>query len=105
MWSAPVLADAHSFRARFAFTGGRLFVAHDVSGKGLVVRELTRAGGPLDWTKSVPVAVPLPAGYETIYAIYPEADAYQRSPAVGVNIALVGKMRENEVLGVFATPQ
>ena len=85
-------------------SANRLFVAHDVAGHGVSIREFARAPGALDWTTAVPVAVPLPAGYADIYAIYPETDAYRTTPVGGVNFAIVGSTRDNEVLGVFAIP-
>jgi hypothetical protein len=103
-WDAPVTVIERSFRARFVLSGSRLFVANDVAGKGLAVRELSRGPGALDWAAATPVMVPLPAGYESLYAIYPEAEVYQTEPVRGVNLAIVGSVRDNEVLGVFATP-
>ncbi len=105
-WAAPVVASPSSYLGRFVMTGGRLFVAHDVSGMGLVVQELalTSGGGPLDWTTSTPVSVPLPAGYQNLYAIYPETDTYQTTPVNGVNLGIVSSTKDSEVMGVFATP-
>jgi hypothetical protein len=104
-WSAPSVAHPNSYRARFAAANGRLFVVHDDTKKGgLFTREVRRGAGAIDWSTGEDVSVPLPAGYETIYAIYVEADVYQTAKVAGVDVAIVGKARENEVLGVFATP-
>jgi hypothetical protein len=107
-WSAPVKAADRSFLARFVVVGdpsvGRLFVVHDVQTVGAVVREFARALGPLDWGQATPTAVPLPAGYASLDAIYPETTTYQTSPVQGVNFAVVGAARENEILAVFAEP-
>jgi hypothetical protein len=46
----------------------------------------------------------LPAGYASLYAIYPAAPPYQRELPSAVDVALVATVRETEVLAVHVEP-
>lgn len=91
-----------AYRARWIAVGSRLFLIHGEGDQGLAYRELPRAlsGQPLRLTETTAIVVPLPAGYQSIYAIYPEAAVYQSEPVPSLSFAVVGAGRENEVLAV-----
>ncbi len=44
--------------------------------------------------------VPLPQGFGSVYAIYPEAPMYQNVASTSIELALVGSATESEVLGL-----
>ena len=108
-WSAPLATFPSSYRARLVLTDdGTLHLLHGPSGKGLAYRSSPRAsrvaGQPVAWASIADTFVPLPAGYESLYAIYPEASVYETSPVRALRAALVGSVRQNEALLVSIDP-
>jgi len=109
VWSPPLFSLDATLRARFVPHGDRLALAYGPSGGGLAFRVAGAAdrppGEPIDWALLAERAVVLPEGYEDLYAIYPGAPPYQAAPSDDVEIAVVGAVRQNEVLGVTLSPR
>lgn len=103
----PSFALSATYRARWVLLAdGTLVAAYGRDGQGLYYRAFPAqarvAGQPLDVAAAPEIAVPLPAGYETLWAIYPESRSYQGSAPPSLNLALVGAARDTEVLWVTA---
>jgi hypothetical protein len=107
-YDAPVAVVSNALRARLVLlASGAIAIVYGRNGSGLFYRMLPAgrtAGQPFALAMAGEVAVPLPAGYETIDAIYPEAAIYERTPPAELHLALVGDARQNEVLHVALTP-
>jgi hypothetical protein len=108
-WSAPLFVTEPAYRARLVLTSdGTLHLAYGPNGKGLALRSAPSssrvAGMPVDWTSFPEQPIALPAGYESIDAIYPQTSIYQTAPVEGLRIAVVGAARQNEVLFVAIDP-
>lgn len=103
-FAAGTKVESATILGRFLFAGGRLFVAHGPGGKGLVLREVDRGKGAIDFAAHAPIQVPLPPDFENVVGIYPEASTYQTTATGGINLAVVASAKENVALGVFATP-
>src|SRR5262249_46232914 len=73
-WSGPLTVLANAARVRFSPAASGLAITYGGSGTGLLWRlaPAPAAGKPVDWSAATEHQAPLPAGYETIYAIYPE---------------------------------
>ncbi len=97
-----------SYRARLVFLAdGALALVRSDDGNGLVVQlantSVRAKGRPVEWGLLPEYRPMLPPGYENIYAIYPATSVYQRFSPRSVEVALVGRARENEVLYVEMT--
>lgn len=108
-WSSPLATLPNAYRARVVVgADGTLLLAYGPSGRGLVWRAsppASRAAGrPVDWSRHVEHVAPLPPGYESLLAIYPQASVYQSAPVTGLRLAVVGTARQNEVLYVAVDP-
>lgn len=104
-WTAPSFVIPAAYRARFVLLDdGRLVLVYGKNGAGLWMRVAPKSarpvGQPVAWDALPEVKLPVPAGYENLYAIYPEAASYQRTAPKTLDVALVGATRENEVLHV-----
>ncbi len=107
-WSpASFVLDA-TFRARLVPHGSRLGLVYGPGGGGLAYRVAHAADRPagvaIDWASLPEEDIALPAGYESIYAIYPGAPPYQLAASPTMDLAVVGAERQNEVLGVTLDP-
>jgi hypothetical protein len=100
-----VRSFSKSYRARLLFLAdGTLALVRSDGGRGLVV-QLAKVGDrtvgkPVDWSALPELRPALPAGYEDLYAIYPAASVYQRFAPEVLEVALVGSVRQHEVLHV-----
>jgi hypothetical protein len=106
-WSAPSFVLPAVYRARFVLLAdGRLVLVYGPNGKGLAYRVSASraAGAAIDWAALSEVAVALPSGYASIFAIYTEAAIYQRALPTSVNVAVVGSVDQREVLHVAIDP-
>jgi hypothetical protein len=107
-WSPPLFWLDATYRARFVPHGDRLAMVYGPNGAGLAFRVAGAAdrspGEPIDWALLAERAIVLPEGYEDVYAIYPGAPPYQLAPSGDVEIAVVGAVRQYEVLGVALAP-
>lgn len=107
-WSGPLYSIAAAYRLRFAASPLGVGIVYGLGGKGLYYRLVPPgaavAGAAVDWTQYPETAVPLPDGYQTIYAIYPESSVYQSVPVEGMNVVVVGDARQNEALYVGIHP-
>lgn len=107
-WSASLFAIPAAYRLRFAVSPSGLGIVYGLNGKGLHYRvvppEQVAAGKPVDWASHEEQAVPLPDGYQSIDAIYPESTVYQTAPVEGMNVAVVGDARQYEALFVAIHP-
>ena len=109
---APHAATAllpRSLRARLVLTSdATLHVVYGPKGRGLAMRSVPAGartpGSPVDWSAFEEITIALPAGYESIDAIYPQATIYQTAPVVGIRVAVVGETRQNEALFVAIDP-
>ena len=105
-WGAPVASIPAAYRARFVqLADGRLVLAYGRSGAGFFLRvaPASRAVGvPIAWGSLPEIPIALPEGYASLYAIYPESVSTQRVLPKSLDLALVGSIRENEVLHVHA---
>ncbi|NUO54141.1 MAG: hypothetical protein HOV80_35285 [Polyangiaceae bacterium] len=103
-WSGPLFSLDATYRARFVAHGDRMALVYGPNGSGLAFRVATAAdlptGSPIDWAALEETPIPLPAGYDSIYAIYPAGAPYQVVPGSNIEIAVVGAERQYEVLGV-----
>jgi hypothetical protein len=85
-----------------ALADGSVVLVRAAAGEGLFVTRCTagdrEAGVPIRWSELAEISVPLPAGYEDLYAIYTEAPPYPFSLPLTLDVALVGAAREHEVL-------
>lgn len=114
-WSASTFSLDGTLRARFVphCAAGtqptleacdRLALVAGPSGSGLTVRVSEASdrvpGQPIDWASLAERSIELPAGYESIVAIYPGSVPYQLTPATSIDVAIVGSERQNEVLSV-----
>jgi hypothetical protein len=107
-WSGPLFTLPASYRVRFVLASDAIYLVYGIANKGLGLRAAAPAaritGSPIDWAALAETTVALPTGYENIYAIYPEAPAYQRERPTTVNVALVGAVTQNEALSVAILP-
>ncbi len=101
-WSAPLYLIDNGYRARFVPVAGGLALVYSVAGSGLAYKlaPALTAGTAVDWAQLPAHAIPLPSGYDTIYAIYPEATIYQTAPPDEIHVAVVGADRQWEALHV-----
>ena len=103
-WTGPLYTFPAVYRARFINSNdGNLYLVFGKSGEGLKIIGVNKkeiAGHPINWRKLPVKSIPMPEGYNNIYAIYPESSVYQSNPVKGINFAVVGSQRENEVLQV-----
>lgn len=103
-FGAPVAAIPGAYRARFVpLADGRLVLVYGKNGVGLFVRVAPAgrpAGAAVAWGALPEIPIALPAGYASLYAIYPESPSTQRVLPTTLDVALVGSVRENEVLHV-----
>ncbi len=85
---------------------GALAILYGQPGKGLFYRRVkgAAAGAPVDWAVAAEVAVPLPAGYGDLQAIYPESSVYQDEAVGGIHAVVVGAERQFEALFVSVVP-
>jgi len=102
-FSSPTFVMASVLRARLIeLADGRLVLMYGRNGKGLFYRVAPprSAGASVQWPALPEVAVPLPAGYANVQAIYTESAIYERTPPTSLNVAIVGDTNEREVLHV-----
>ena len=106
VWQGPFFSTPNSFRSRFAYADGTLFVAYGIDGKGIAYRSFKRGGttGVLPWSTTSEKTVTLPSGYEQIHAIYPEAAIYQQTAGKGLTIAVNGAARQGELFEISIEP-
>ncbi len=93
-----------TFRGRFVPFGDKLLIALGPAGAGLELllasAEDVSASAPIDWANKTPIAVQLPAGFESLMAIYPAAPPYFLEPSSDVDVVVIGTPKENEALHV-----
>lgn len=102
-WGAPTAVLPATYRARFVqLADGRLVLVYGKNGMGLWMRVSPArvAGKPVDWASLPETRLALPADYEDLYAIYPEAASYQRTLPKTLDLAVVSAKRESEALHV-----
>ena len=108
-WSAALATIPRSYRARFVqLADGGLAIVRSDQNNGLAVRisppGSRTKGQAVDWTKIPEVPIALPDGYANLYAIYAESASSQRTLPSTIDVALVGSVREHEVLHVHIVP-
>jgi len=108
-WSAALFSFPATFRARLVFAADQtLYVLYGPGAKGLAWRAAPAAaraaGQPLAFASLTEHAVVLPAGYESIDAIYTESSVYQSAPVEGLRAVVVGDTTQNEALFVAIDP-
>ncbi len=106
----PLDVIAKASRARLvALASGAIALVRSDDGApgGLVVQiadvAAIKAGSPIAWSAAKTLRPALPVGYTQIYAIYTESASYSAAARTSLEIALVGKTHENEVLHVSMT--
>ncbi len=101
-WSAPLYLINNGYRARFVPVGAGLAMVYGVAGAGLQYKlaPTLTAGTAIDWAQLPPHAVPLPSGYDSLYAIYPEDTIYQTAAPEVIHVVVVGADRQWEALHV-----
>lgn len=107
-WSGPLFTLPSSYRVRFVVAAGSLWMVYGVAKQGMALRGASKAaraaGKPIDWASLAETMVALPAGYEDLYAIYPESPTYEVASPADVNVAVVGAGKQNEALSVTFAP-
>ena len=102
-FSATFWRDS-TLRGRFVPFGDKLAIALGPAGAGLELLAASAAevaaSSPIDWANKSATAVPLPAGYESLMAIYPAAPPYFLEPATDIDLVVIGTPKENEALHV-----
>jgi hypothetical protein len=102
-FAAPSFVMPKTFRVRLVFLAdGRLVLLYGPDGGGLAMRVSPKpaVGVPIDWASLPAYPIALPAGYDTIEAIYTESSVYEQTLPASVNVAVVGNGNEREVLHV-----
>lgn len=104
-YQGPVEVFPRSYRARLVSLadGSLVLVRNDDTAGGLVLhvaKPTFAAGTPVKWSAAKVIRPTLPDGYESIYAIYTESSSYSLAARGSVEIAVVGSVRENEVLHI-----
>jgi len=95
-----------AFRARLVSlsSGALALVRSDEVAGGIALHVVpasaVKANEPVVFGKISPLRPPLPEGYGSIYAIYTESASYAATPRSTLEVALVGRTREREVLHV-----
>lgn len=69
----------------------------------VVAPSAIKAGEPVNWSAGTTIKPTLPADYKKIHAIYTESDSYSLAPRNSIELAIVGQVREHEVLHVSVT--
>jgi len=107
-WSVKPFLLPATYRARFVLSLNRLVLVYGPNAGGLAWRiaapSARPAGSPVDWAKLPEHVLALPGDFGAVQAIYPESPAYQKAPASGIHVALVGATKQNVVLHAAIEP-
>jgi hypothetical protein len=107
-WSPATFTLPATYRARFVVSNDRLVLVYGPNAGGLAWRVAAASdrpkGQPIAWANLAESTTPLPAGFGSVQAIYPESPMYENVPAAGIHVALVGKGQENVVAHAALEP-